>query len=594
MINRFFAFILIVTFACSCTQQKDKAINVNYNEVLGLKTLNPKQSIIIIDSVLNVEGNEFKRGLLYHQKSINYFRLLNYKQTLKYSNLALEIFEQYNDEEQLAKTYIYLGNTNIALSKKELGLEQLLIALNYSENVKKQDINAAIYASLSRAYFLYKDYNKSTDYIFKATEIYKQLKDTIQISASYNNLAIIYRHINNYRKALEYSKKSLEINRLFEDSTSIAMSYNNIGLVYTNLNATDTAEVYYNKAITLNRNVNPLNTSPLVNLANLYFENNSIKAEPLYLQVLQTNKLLPVEKKKEVYDKLLRISLKKKNFNNALLYQEKRDSISKIQFENELKEKYDLVENQFKLAAREKDLSQEKEINKRNKIVFASIIGILVLASLFLFQTIKNKSLKSENEKIDLEQNVLRSQMNPHFIFNAISAIQNSLLDNEPLKSATYLAKFAKLIRQNFDFVEKKSITLKDEFDMLENYVSTQQLRFKDKFDFKLDIDKNINIEETKIPPLLLQPFIENSIEHGFKNKKDKGLIEVSITKTKNSINYTIKDNGKGLCKEDSDGKKHAIDVFKRRLRLLGDAAEKTFLIISNQKGTTVKFTLRQ
>ena len=212
---------------------------------------------------------------------------------------------------------------------------------------------------------------------------------------------------------------------------------------------------------------------------------------------------------------------------------------------------------------------------------------------LLSIQFYKNKTLKDEKEKLKLEQKVLRSQMNPHFIFNALSAIQNSLLDNEPLKSAGYLSRFAKLIRQNFDFINEKTILLADEIDALRNYMETQQLRYKDKFNYEINIHADIDINKVEIPPLLLQPFVENAIEHGFKNKTDKGLIQITFSKKEDAICYKIVDNGKGFDVNHKTEKIHAIDIFKKRLKLRENDEIKTFKISSSDKGTIIKFCLK-
>jgi len=183
--------------------------------------------------------------------------------------------------------------------------------------------------------------------------------------------------------------------------------------------------------------------------------------------------------------------------------------------------------------------------------------------------------------------------MNPHFIFNALSAIQNSLMDNEPIKSAGYLSRFAKLIRQNFDFINQKSILLKDEIDALQNYMDTQKLRYQDKFDYEINVFADVDINQVEIPPLLIQPFIENSIEHGFKNKKDKGKITINISKKDMNICYEIIDNGKGYKTLKKDGKIHSIDIVKKRLKLIGNNDEKSIKMETSDKGTNIKFCLK-
>lgn len=119
-----------------------------------------------------------------------------------------------------------------------------------------------------------------------------------------------------------------------------------------------------------------------------------------------------------------------------------------------------------------------------------------------------------------MEQKLLRAQMNPHFIFNALAAIQNITLEGDPLKSSQHIAKFAKLIRQNFDYVRKDKISLDKEISMITNYIETQRLRFNNVFNYQIDISGVDDSTKVFIPPMLLQPFVENAIEYGVKDKR--------------------------------------------------------------------------
>ncbi|HIE45361.1 MAG TPA: sensor histidine kinase, partial [Flavobacteriaceae bacterium] len=184
-------------------------------------------------------------------------------------------------------------------------------------------------------------------------------------------------------------------------------------------------------------------------------------------------------------------------------------------------------------------------------------------------------------------------------------AIQNSVLKNDQLKSAELIAIFSKLIRQNLEFSNRKQISLDDEIDMLTNYLETQKFRFNNIFDFKINVDKDVDKEETQIPPMLLQPFIENSIEHGLKHKEKGGLIKVNISKIDNGINICIEDNGIGRDsakvnnKNDDDKNKiHAIKIFRERLKNRQKKEMDNFAIsdiVDNKNrviGTKVEFNL--
>ena len=172
----------------------------------------------------------------------------------------------------------------------------------------------------------------------------------------------------------------------------------------------------------------------------------------------------------------------------------------------------------------------------------------------------------NERNAISLELKVLRSQMNPHFIFNALTTIQNQVLSSTPIESTHSISRFAKLIRQNFDFTAKNEITLAEDLDALTNYLQTHQMRYGNKFDYVISIDENLTPTQVLIPPMLLQPFVENAIEYGFKNIIKKEVLEVTVTKLESGlIQFSIKDNGISYDPT-VDESLHETNIFKKRM----------------------------
>lgn len=151
-------------------------------------------------------------------------------------------------------------------------------------------------------------------------------------------------------------------------------------------------------------------------------------------------------------------------------------------------------------------------------------------------------------EEIDnLKLTALRSQMNPHFIFNALNSIKHYIINNEPKNAAHYLTKFSKLIRKILEASDIKEIALNEELETTQLYVTIENIRFSNEINFKINIDKKINISTIKVPPLILQPFLENAIWHGLSSKKNNKKILISIIKfDKNHLQISIEDNGIG------------------------------------------------
>jgi PAS domain S-box-containing protein len=154
---------------------------------------------------------------------------------------------------------------------------------------------------------------------------------------------------------------------------------------------------------------------------------------------------------------------------------------------------------------------------------------------------------KLAHEQINsLRQKVLRSQMNPHFIFNSLNAIQSYVLKNDSELAVKYLNSFAKLIRMILDSSRFDYISLKKEINILEYYLQLQQLRFGDRFSWSMDVDKKIDLDSILIPVMLAQPFIENAIEHGLQHLTTQGQVKISFVRASDSIIFKVSDNGIG------------------------------------------------
>ena len=165
-------------------------------------------------------------------------------------------------------------------------------------------------------------------------------------------------------------------------------------------------------------------------------------------------------------------------------------------------------------------------------------------------ERIKQLETNFEKEIAELKVTSLQSQMNPHFIFNSLNSIKLNIINNNKQNAVYYLNKFSKLIRKILTISREKEVSLQDEIDTLELYVSIENLRFKNSISFSKNIDTSINLETVKIPPLILQPFIENAIWHGLSPKEGDKSLSLSILKSnENCIHISIEDNGIGRKK---------------------------------------------
>lgn len=171
------------------------------------------------------------------------------------------------------------------------------------------------------------------------------------------------------------------------------------------------------------------------------------------------------------------------------------------------------------------------------------LISILIGVIIYLF--ISKRKLRTKFIKI--EQQLIISRINPHFIFNSLTAIQSYIFRNDPLQAGKYLSSFAKMIRVILESSRLESSSIEQEIKTLRLYFDLQTLRFEGKFDFKIEVDESIDIDELTIPPMLTQPFIENAIEHGFIQLSGKGLIIVRFKNQLKSIVIEVEDKGIGI-----------------------------------------------
>ena len=197
----------------------------------------------------------------------------------------------------------------------------------------------------------------------------------------------------------------------------------------------------------------------------------------------------------------------------------------------------------------------------------------------------KDQKLKEAQYRTkDAELSVLRNQMNPHFVFNSLNSIQNYIFKNEIENANYYLSQFSKLMRSSIEFSKLEKISLDDEIQFLILYMDLELQRFPNTFDFKLSVDPKIATDIYYIPPLILQPIIENSVKYAFKHVKYKGLIEVVIEEYRSGelIQVIIQDNGSGIkenaIQKEVTGEQHrsyGLSIVKNRIELLNEEKQK-------------------
>ncbi len=241
-------------------------------------------------------------------------------------------------------------------------------------------------------------------------------------------------------------------------------------------------------------------------------------------------------------------------------------------------------EQQIALLNKEKQLNEVclRETVATKKLLIGGIVALILIGFIFSRYVLlkrKNEAHLRQRAEKELELAALRSQMNPHFIFNCLNAINRFILGHETEAASDYLTKFSRLMRMIMNHSRHSVISLAEELEVLQLYLNMERLRFKDAFDYNIVLDDELDTTDIYIPPLLLQPFVENAIWHGLMHRPERGLLTVSIHAGDDMLTCIIQDNGVGRQKagmlKSKSAQKHksmGLQITAERLRLLAGA----------------------
>ena len=562
-------------------QQLTNRLNTEKNSRI-LQTLYAKKTAILIDQN---KINEAQSTINFAQKLCVTDNCYPEKSSLNFQQAVV-----YFQKNETAKALEEILKNNLILQKYIPKAREL--AISYS-------LTAYYYNTLE-------DFRNAEIYLKKSLDLEKGLNPDKDFASTYNNLGILSKKQKKWTKAIHFFKQTLQQDAKSKNFQNNVYTYNNIASVYLEIPKLDSVYHYLKKAKKSATKEELFNSSVYPNFCVYFSIKNKLDSTLYYghqfLSRFSEYNPDHYSKAAVVYSEFSQLFERNNRLDSSLFYQKKLLEIKEKQWNTTDKEeiiskaeqkaqiKY---QNQVIQALEQKNYFQNLSIRQNRILIFSIVIGfILLLIAIILF--FQRRKLKHEKKQIELEQKILRSQMNPHFIFNALTAIQNKVMENNPLSTATYISRFSKLIRQNFNFTQKEFVTLEEDLDALKNYMATQQMRFENKFDYEFNIDENLNPNFINIPPMLLQPFAENAIEHGFKDISHKGKIEIIVVQqNKEQLRFKIIDNGKGFYPK-TDEKLHALEIIKTRLKLNNPNDETTFYIKNRTDvpGTEVSFLL--
>lgn len=463
------------------------------------------------------EANDFPKVSNYQRElGEAQYSIYNYDDAGYYFSQSKEIAERIHDKRLQGLIKTDLGVLSFARKENKKAIQLLRDAIRILQEYNDEDGLGFAHKHLGNVYKEQKTYNEALRYYNKALVYFESSANRAEIASVYHLVGTVFEKQGKYDNALNYLNRSVEIRSQFGFTGSIYPTYREISEVYKKTGN--------------------------IKLANYYLE--------MYSNYTDSARIV------EVSTRIAEIS--------ELYRAEQRERLIAMQADS------------IELQKKEKDLTSAKlEVTElRNSFQTYVIIGfilLLVLAVVIFYNQWKQRNIRQLQREAEMSQKLLRSQMNPHFVFNAMSVIQSYIYENDIKNSTKFLVNFSKLMRLILENSSKEFIPIVTEIDILTKYLETQKLRFGDRFEYEVATDQLLLDDELIIPPMITQPFIENAIEHGQLHTVEGGFIRVNFSKESNMLKIVIEDNGIGrkgaeLNKKSKEHKSMAMKITQDRI----------------------------
>lgn len=466
---------------------------------------------------------------------------------------AVKILEVKKDTARLVRVYTNIGVVNARLKdfgKAILYFEKSLSYIKNDDNLKLQ-----VLTNIAGLYYDTKDFEKSLKTNAQSEILAKKLNNEAILSNIYGNYCNVYRELKEYSKSISYGQQSLYLKEKLNLNTEIVT--NNIGYSYLLNKQYDNAIRYFEK-ISDTKNID-LRVLVFNNLKSAHEANTNAKRALGYANML-------LKLKDSIYEV-------ERNIKVATLV-EKYESDKKQQ--------------QIDVLNVKSELQQTKLTNQKRLFIGFALLGILTLLAIYFW--FKNHKTKQSLKQAALQHKLLQTQLNPHFLFHSLNSIQTFIHQNKTEESSSYLVSYSKLMRSILESSDQDFIPIKDDIDAIENYIRLQKLNLSNTSEIRIDHDDKI--ENYKIPPMFVQPYVENALIHGI-NDLANGKISISYKDAEDKIEVIVKDNGQGVKRKQHNNELHrsmSTDIINQRIENLRKIHQYTIKVttISNEKGTIV------
>ena len=542
------------------------AKSLNFVGIANWKTGNTKKAISYFEESIKLcEENKLKLGEASALSNIAgiYNDMGNYGKALEMHLKSLNIFEELKDSMRMVTCYSNIGNTLSYMHYYAESNNCIWRCISIAKALNLQHKVAEAYSNLSVNFAEMKNYKEDFIYASKAIQIFDSLHDNSTIAQAYLNLGSCYYYTGNNDSAMFYFIKTLRIAEQNEDLAVEVVALNSIGEIYHQRKNLIQAEDYFKRSLKL--------ATMISSTVDIRLANNNLS--DIYLE-------------KEDYKNAYKYYVEAAKANDSLMNDENIKAIASLTSNFELKEK----DEENKTLKTENDL-QKLRLQHKDIFIYGTAGGAFLII-VIAFLLIRQNRIKTRHEIFELEQKQLRAQMNPHFIFNCLNSIQHFVVQNDVLNANKYLTDFASLMRKTLELSEGGTITLHKEIDYLNNYLLLEQMRFENKFSYEIKCDDSIETNSIEIPPMIIQPFVENAIRHGLRYLDgNTGKLKINFSKQDEIIICEVDDNGIGREKSQQlkslshiEYQSRGMELTQKRLELISKVTNSDFKIMVTDK----------
>lgn len=550
-------------------------------------------------------------SLLHLARAEYFFFSSDYNNASQEAIIAMNLSKNGGETIVLAKTLNFLGQYSLRTGLFNESIDYFNKSIELAEKNRLKGIIPLNFDGIANVYDAIGNQQEYRRTLQKMIDAALEENDTTQIETGYFRLGTsLTSKERNFNRADSLLRRCLEISSKIKDTAFIALSYSNLGWNQYLEKNYDIALKYYNLSLsyTVPAKIYAYAANSFGNIGTIYRDIGDIeKALKNYLKSIDVAKTgNDIYDLSWVYADMSDMYLRKKDTANAylsyVLFKRYSDSLLKTSNTQGLMD----ARIRYEADSHNKELQLLSLRIKNQRLLIYGYTGLIVLSLaiglLFLSRAkINSKRRISEmNRKIsEVTQANLRQQMNPHFIFNTLNSIQYYMYQHDKLATNNYLTKFSSLMRKVLENSQHTSVPLQDELDALNLYLELEKIRFKDKFEYVINIDDEIDTLMYKIPTMLIQPYVENSICHGLIPGEIKGLVKIDLKLKKDYISCTIEDNGIGREaaqeKKNKSEKNHnslGTQIVNSRLDLVntlyGTSLKTIYSDLKNDKGEAI------